>query len=68
MAQRNGIPDSQVLLRNCFFIQPSADKEGVRGQDILIEGNLIAGSGRGSRRPPARASLIARATSWFPDS
>ncbi|MGO9410573.1 MAG: 8-oxoguanine deaminase [Spirochaetia bacterium] len=52
MAQRNGIPDSQVLLRNCFFIQPSADKEGVRGQDILIEGNLIARIGPGVTAPP----------------
>jgi len=32
----------QTLLRNCFFIQPSPDSEGVRGQDVLIEGNLIS--------------------------
>jgi 8-oxoguanine deaminase len=32
---------SGILLKNCFFIQPSADDEGIRGADILIEGNLI---------------------------
>jgi cytosine/adenosine deaminase-related metal-dependent hydrolase len=30
-----------ILLRNCFFIQPSADAEGIRGADILIEGTDI---------------------------
>ncbi|HVO40426.1 MAG TPA: 8-oxoguanine deaminase [Spirochaetia bacterium] len=35
-----------LLLRGCFFIQPSADVDGLRGQDILIEGGLIAKVGR----------------------
>jgi 8-oxoguanine deaminase len=30
-----------VLLNNCFFVQPSADMEGLRGADILIEGQEI---------------------------
>ncbi len=27
-----------ILLKDCFFIQPSADMEGIRGADIWIEG------------------------------
>ncbi len=36
----------QLLLKDCFFIQPSADREGLRGQDILIEGGLISAVGK----------------------
>jgi 8-oxoguanine deaminase len=33
---------SDLLLKRCFFIQPSADQPGVRGADILIQGERIA--------------------------
>jgi 8-oxoguanine deaminase len=36
---------SGLLLKNCFFIQPSADGEGVRGSDILIDGGSILAVG-----------------------
>ena len=36
-----------ILLKNCFFIQPSADEEGVRGNDILIRDSLITKIGCG---------------------
>ena len=41
-----------VLLRRCFFIQPSADREGLRGQDILIEGNRISRIAEGITAAP----------------
>jgi 8-oxoguanine deaminase len=37
----------RILLRDCFHIQPSAEAEGIRGRDILIEDNLIRRIGRG---------------------
>jgi 8-oxoguanine deaminase len=36
-----------ILLKDCFFIQPSADQEGLRGADILIDGESIAAVGKG---------------------
>ena len=52
----------RILLRDCFYIQPAPDAGGLRGMDVLIEGNRIrriakgikadAGAGRGG--PPAR--------------
>ncbi|MGA2615934.1 MAG: 8-oxoguanine deaminase [Spirochaetia bacterium] len=42
----------QTLLKGCFFIQPSAEQEGVHGQDILIQGNLIARVGKGITAAP----------------
>jgi cytosine/adenosine deaminase-related metal-dependent hydrolase len=42
----------QTLLKGCFFIQPSAEQEGVHGQDILIQGNLIARVGNGITAAP----------------
>ena len=52
----------RILLRNCFYVQPAPDAEGLRGMDILIEGNLIkriakgitADAGAGSGGAPAR--------------
>ncbi|MGA2976530.1 MAG: 8-oxoguanine deaminase [Spirochaetia bacterium] len=38
---------SAILLKDCFFIQPSADAEGIRGADILIQGDSIARVARG---------------------
>lgn len=35
----------RLLLKNCFHIQPSADREAMRGADILVEGGRIAGIG-----------------------
>ena len=37
----------RLLLKNCFFLQPSAGEEGIRGADILLQDGLIAGIGRG---------------------
>ncbi len=37
----------QLLLQNCFYLQASAYGDGVRGQDVLVEGNLIARIGAG---------------------
>ena len=52
MAYEKPVSSNQILLRNCFFIQPSAEKEGVRGQDILIQDNLIARVGGAVAAPP----------------
>jgi hypothetical protein len=41
-----------VLLKNCFFVQPSADTEGLRGNDILIEGQEIRRIGPSISAPP----------------
>lgn len=41
-----------VLLKDCFFIQPSADMEGIRGADILIEGTDIRRIGPSLAAPP----------------
>jgi len=30
-----------ILLKNCLYISTSLDKEGIKGSDILIEGNKI---------------------------
>jgi cytosine/adenosine deaminase-related metal-dependent hydrolase len=38
---------SGLLLKNCFFIQPSAEEGGIRGADILVRENLIAEIGPG---------------------
>jgi 8-oxoguanine deaminase len=40
-----------LLLKDCFYIQPSADSEGIRGADVLIQDGLIAKIGRGIPRP-----------------
>jgi len=52
-------PDQQpsILLRDCFFIQPSSDSEGIRGADILVQGDTITRIGRALPRP-AGARLI----------
>jgi cytosine/adenosine deaminase-related metal-dependent hydrolase len=42
----------QTLLKGCFFVQPSADREGIRGQDILIDGNLILRIGKAIEPSP----------------
>jgi 8-oxoguanine deaminase len=39
-------------LKDCFFIQPSADKEGIRGADILIHGTSIQEVGARVPVPP----------------
>ena len=44
-----------ILLKDCFFIQPSAFMEGIRGADILIEGADIRRIG-----PSLRAARGAR--------
>lgn len=36
---------SAILLKDCFYIQPSSVAEGIRGADILVQGNLIASIG-----------------------
>jgi 8-oxoguanine deaminase len=36
-----------LLLKNCFFIQPASDADGLRGQDILIGDGGIARIGPG---------------------
>ncbi len=41
-----------ILLRHCFFIQPSSDTEGIRGADILIEGAQIRRIGPSVAAPP----------------
>jgi cytosine/adenosine deaminase-related metal-dependent hydrolase len=38
---------SRLLLKDCFFIQASADEEGLRGADILIDGESILAVGKG---------------------
>lgn len=38
---------SSILLRNCLFIQPSADCAGITGADVLVRDNLIAEIGPG---------------------
>jgi 8-oxoguanine deaminase len=38
---------SRVLLKDCFFIQPSADEQGLRGADILVDGTSILAVGPG---------------------
>jgi cytosine/adenosine deaminase-related metal-dependent hydrolase len=43
---------SAIVLKNCFFIQPSADSEGIRGADVLIQGTSIGAVGRGLSEPP----------------
>jgi 8-oxoguanine deaminase len=40
-----------LLLKDCFFIQPAADSEGIRGADVLIVDGSIAKIGRGIPRP-----------------
>jgi cytosine/adenosine deaminase-related metal-dependent hydrolase len=42
---------SGMVLKNCFYIQPSAEEEGLRGADILIEGETISRIGRGLTAP-----------------
>jgi cytosine/adenosine deaminase-related metal-dependent hydrolase len=52
MPRKDETPASApLLLRGCFFIQPAADVDGVRGSDILIDGGLIAKVGRGMPAP-----------------
>ena len=43
---------SAIVLKNCFFIQPSADAEGIRGADVLIKDTSIDSLGRGLAVPP----------------
>ncbi len=45
------IGGQQILLQNCFHIQPSADSDGLRGADILIEDGSITRIGPGIPRP-----------------
>ncbi len=40
---------TRVVLKNCFHIQPSAEEEGIRGADILIEDNLVSAVAPGIR-------------------
>jgi cytosine/adenosine deaminase-related metal-dependent hydrolase len=42
---------SGLFLESCFFLQPSADAEAVRGVDVAIEGGVIRALGRGIPRP-----------------
>ena len=42
---------SSVLLKDCFFIQPSSKTEGIRGADVLIQGETIAKIGRAIPAP-----------------
>ncbi len=37
----------RILLHDCFYIQPTAEADGLRGCDILIEDNLIRRIGKG---------------------
>jgi 8-oxoguanine deaminase len=46
-----------ILLKDCFFIQPSATREGLRGADILVEGEEIRRVGP-SLPAPAGARVI----------
>ena len=32
---------SNIILKNCYYIQVSPDQDGIRGQDILIGKNRI---------------------------
>jgi 8-oxoguanine deaminase len=43
---------SRLLLRHCFLIQPSADADGIRGADVLVEDGVIRQVGRGIRPGP----------------
>jgi len=40
-----------ILLRDCFFIQPSSRAEGLRGVDLLVQGGTVARIGRGIAAP-----------------
>jgi 8-oxoguanine deaminase len=40
-----------LLLKDCFHIQPSADSDGLRGADVLIDGGSITRIGRGIPHP-----------------
>jgi 8-oxoguanine deaminase len=48
---------SALLLKNCFYVQPSAGEEGLRGVDILVDGQEIAAVGR-ALSAPAGARVI----------
>jgi len=50
-------PDQQLLLRDCFHIQPSSISDGIRGADVLIGNGSIVKIGRGLQ-PPAGARVI----------
>jgi 8-oxoguanine deaminase len=42
---------SSLLLKDCFFIQPSSTTDGIRGADVLIQGETIAKIGKGIAAP-----------------
>lgn len=41
----------RLLLKNCFHLQPAADREPLHGADLLVEGGLIAAVGPGLSAP-----------------
>ncbi len=43
---------SAIVLKDCFYIQPSADAQGIRGADVLIQDSSIAAMARGLTVPP----------------
>ena len=46
-----------LLLRDCFYIQPSARAEGIRGADVLVQGETISRIGK-ALPAPAGARVI----------
>jgi 8-oxoguanine deaminase len=46
---------SSLVLKDCFYVQPAADADGLRGVDILVEGDSIA---RVARGPTPRADRV----------
>jgi cytosine/adenosine deaminase-related metal-dependent hydrolase len=42
----------ELLLKDCFYVQPSADAEGMRGVDVLIRDGTIVRIARGIAVPP----------------
>jgi 8-oxoguanine deaminase len=46
-----------LLLKNCFFIQPSAESGGIRGADVLIMDGSITTIGHGIPLPPGARKI-----------
>ncbi|HTO22264.1 MAG TPA: amidohydrolase family protein, partial [Spirochaetia bacterium] len=46
-----------LLLRDCFYIQPSARADGIRGVDVLVQGETISRIGK-ALPAPAGARVI----------
>ena len=42
---------TSLLLKDCFHIQPSADADGISGEDVLVEAGTIVKIGRGLPLP-----------------